>query len=372
MCVRRAFALLLCVLVFPHAASAQAPESDTTAPPVEFSGFGTLDVSMFAGFTPEHRVAPRGAFDVTATADLGRLVRWPGASLTLQYYAFGGRNGSRILGDYGGFSAIDADPFAHVGEFSLDVSWFSERLRARAGRLDANSDFALPKSTALFQHSSAGLSGAIFPMPTYPNPEPGVVAEFEVRHGLTFTGGMYTGPEMHDLPDIIKSHGSLWMGQVVLGHTAERGRLVTGTWHHTGRFATASGGEAPSAGWFVIGERVAGHLLARRELVASAQVSMSTTGVAPVQKHVAFGLRLRKLTHRRLKDSMGIRLSLAELAGAEQQSGVPDERVVELFHRFALNNWLALQPDLQIIRLPDGAPNRSRVAFTMRTIVFYE
>lgn len=372
MCCCRRLAALVLVLSLPLAASAQTPDTETPPAPVAFTVFGTFDVTTFAAFTPEHRVAPRGVLDVTATVDLERVMRWPGASVVAQYYAFRGRNGSRILGDYQGFSAIDADPFAHLGEFSLDVAWLSDRVRTRVGRLDANSDFALPKSTALFQHSSAGLSGAIFPMPTYPNPEPGVVVEYEAARAVSLTGGMYAGPEGDDLPEILTAPGRLWMGQVTVGHAAEQGRFVAGAFRHTGRFTTVNGGESASAGWFLIGERVAGRIADRRELVASVQASVSTTRVAPVQKHLAFGLRLRKATQRRFRDAMGIRVSLAELAGPEQQAGLPDERVVELFHRFALNNWLALQPDLQIIRLPDGAVNRNRVAFTLRTIVFHE
>lgn len=374
MCLRRRLAALAVCLGMPLVASAQDTGIDAETPPgpVEFTLFGTFDLTTFAAFEPEHRVAPRGFLDLTATVDLERVVHWPGASLVAQYYAFGGRNGSRILGDYEGFSAIDADPFAHLGELSLDTSWLSDRVRTRVGRLDANSDFALPKSTALFQHSSAGLSGAIFPMPTYPNPEPGAVVEVQVTRAVSLTGGAYAGPDMNDLPDTLLSDGRLWMAQITAGHAAEQGRLVAGAFRHTGRFATVRGGESASAGWFVVGERVAGRITGGRELVASVQASVSTTYVAPVQKHVAVGLRLRKATQRRFKDAMGIRVSLAELAGAEQQAGVPDERVVELFHRFALTKWLALQPDLQLIRLPDGAASRNRIAFTLRSIVFYE
>ncbi len=366
MSATRRFAAFIVLLLPSVALSAQDLTTQAETPPVQVSIAGTVDVTTFAAFQPEHRIAPRGVLDLTATADLARLVHWPGATLVAQYYAFGGRNGSRIMGDYEGFSAIDADPFARVGELSLDVQWLSERVRTRIGRLDANSDFALPMSTELFQHSSAGFSGAIFPMPTYPNPELGAIAEFQVGHGITATGGMYAGPEPADVPDLMVGPGRMWIGQVAAGRDAEAGRIVAGAWRHTGRFLTDDGTESASAGWFMLGERVAGRVATGREVVASVQLSVSATEVAPVRQHVAFGVRLRRLTHRRERDAMGIRVSFAELSGGVRQEHAPDERVLEVFHRFSLNDWLALQPDLQVIRLPAGAVNRDRIAFTLR------
>ena len=76
---------------------------------------------------------------------------------------------------------------------------------------------------------------------------------------------------MNDLPDTLLSDGRLWMAQITAGHAAEQGRLVAGAFRHTGRFATVRGGESASAGWFVVGERVAGRITGGRELVASVQ-----------------------------------------------------------------------------------------------------
>lgn len=366
----RARLILVLSLVLCSSAPLLAQSDDETPPPlVDVAWSGTFDATAFAGFTPAHRVAPRGVLDLTATVDLDRLFHWRGASLVGQYYAFGGRNGSRILGDYEGFSGIDADPFAHAGEVSLDVEWIADRLRSRIGRLDANSDFALPVSTELFQHSSAGLSGAIFPMPTYPNPEPGIVAEYHISGALSVTAGAFAGPEPADVGEPMLSPGRMWLVQAAAGSDSEDSRVVVGAYRHTGRFARDGFDATYSGGWFVLAEQVAGRVASGRELVASMQASFSQTLVAPVSQHVAIGLRLRRMTHRRERDAMGIRLSLAELTGPSRQAGAPDEQVLELFHRFALTDWLALQPDLQLIRVPAGDGHRTRTAATLRAVV---
>lgn len=360
--------LVLSLVLYSSAPLLAQSDDDPQPPAVDLAWCGTFDATAFTGFQPTHRVAPRGVLDLTATVDLDRLFHWRGTSLVAQYYAFGGRNGSRILGDYEGFSGIDADPFAHAGEVSLDVEWIAGRLRSRIGRLDANSDFALPVSTELFQHSSAGLSGAIFPMPTYPNPEPGIVGEYHINGALSVTAGVFAGPEPADVGEPMLAPGRMWLVQAAAGSDSEDSRIVVGAYRHTGRFARETE-TTYSGGWFVLAEHVAGRVPSGRELVASMQASFSQTRVAPVSQHVAVGLRLRRMTLRRERDAMGIRLSLAELTGASRQAGAPDEQVLELFHRFALTNWLALQPDLQIIRLPAGDGRRTRTAFTMRMVV---
>ena len=364
MAALRRVALVLCMVGLAAPVCAQDPDAPTPSP-VELHVSGIVDLSAFAGFATEQHVAPRGVFDLNARVSLARI-RLPRASIFGQYYAFRGRNGSTILGDYEGFSSIDADPFAHAGELSLDVDWLPGRLRTRMGRLDANSDFALPISTELFQHSSAGFSGAIYPMPTYPNPEPGVVTELHVVGTVSLTAGWYEGPEPADAGGRMVSPGAMWLLQTSTGDDPEVGRVVFGAWRHTGGFLNDREWLRDSRGWFLLGERVAGHVSKGRSVVASAQASFSIDGVAPVRRHVALGLRLDRATQRRARDSMGMRLSFGELTATETLSSDATEMGIELFHRFTLNTWLSMQPDIQWLRLPVGTPDRDRFAMTIR------
>lgn len=366
----RLFATVVVLLCLSAAVSAQpAPAADPEpAKAFDVHVDAHIDVTTFAGFVPERRVLPRGWLSATARADLARWVPWRGASLFAQYYAFEGTNGSQILGDYQGFSNLDADAFAHIGELSVDWQ-VTSGLRTRVGRLDANSDFALPMSTELFHHPSAGLSGAIFPMPTYPNPELGTLVAWQLPgslHALSATGGVYFGPEPADLPDRMLAPGRMWVGQVAAGGEGTPGRAAAGVWRHTGRFIADHGSSAPSDGWFARGEHVVGHFAGTHEFVVSLQFSQSTTHVAPVRHHTAAGLRLQRATRHRQRDAMGLRLSFAELTGDCRAADAPDEIGLELFHYFWLNGWLAVQPDLQFIRLPATSSDRDRLAFTLR------
>lgn len=367
MAVFSRLAVVVCVIGLAEPAFGQTADAPA-APPLEVHGSAIVDLSTFAGFEAHEHLAPRGVIDLNARYSLERL-HWGRASLFGQYYAFRGRNGSTILGDYEGFSSIDADPFAHAGELSLDVDWLPGRLRTRMGRLDANSDFALPISTELFQHSSAGLSGAIYPMPTYPNPELGVVSELHVVGTVSLTAGWYNGPEPEDAGGRMVSPGAMWLLQTSTGDDPEIGRVVFGAWRHTGGFYNDRSWLRDSRGWFLLGERVAGHVSKGRSVVASAQASFSIDGVAPVRRHVALGMRLDRATQRRSRDSMGVRLSFGELTATDTLSSDATEIGLEAFHRFALNAWLSMQPDIQWLRLPAGTPDRDRFAMTIRLTV---
>ena len=270
------------------------PPEVTSAPVFDVHLDGHLDLTAFAGFQPERRLLPRGWLSVTARSQLAPL-HWRGASFFAQYYAFEGENGSQVLRDYEGFSNLDADPFAHFGEVSLDWQ-IVDHLRTRIGRLDANSDFALPLSTELFHHPSAGLSGAFYPLPTYPNPELGALAAWQAPgplKRLTMTGAVFFGPEPADLPDRLLTPGRMWIGQVAAGNDETPGRLFVGAWRHTGRFVlneaaiaadvpAAAADLAASAGWFMRGEHIVGHFKADREFVVSLQFSRAANDVTQI------------------------------------------------------------------------------------------
>jgi len=61
-----------------------------------------------------------------------------------------------------------------VGEFWFEQAWRDGKLRIKAGKIDANTEFALVENGADFLNSSMGYSPTILVMPTYPN----------ARHGL--------------------------------------------------------------------------------------------------------------------------------------------------------------------------------------------
>ena len=72
-----------------------------------------------------------------------------------------------------GFSNIDAPSRTTLYEAWMEQRLFSDRLRVKAGKIDANSEFAAVPTAGDFLNSSMGFSPTIVGFPSYPLPKAG-------------------------------------------------------------------------------------------------------------------------------------------------------------------------------------------------------
>jgi hypothetical protein len=72
------------------------------------------------------------------------------------------------------YSNIDANSRTTLYEIWLQKKFFSEHLRMKVGKIDANTEFATVSTAADFLNSSMGFSPTILVFPTYPEPKFGI------------------------------------------------------------------------------------------------------------------------------------------------------------------------------------------------------
>lgn len=72
------------------------------------------------------------------------------------------------------YSNIDASSRTTLYEAWFQKSFFSERIRLKAGKMDANTEFAAGSTAADFLNSSMGFSPTILSFPSYPEPKAGL------------------------------------------------------------------------------------------------------------------------------------------------------------------------------------------------------
>ncbi|GIW80911.1 MAG: hypothetical protein KatS3mg105_2718 [Gemmatales bacterium] len=138
---------------------------------VVFDASLTYEMSRsLQGGTQTQRGIARHLFDLNLTLDAERLVGWNGATFFADFQTFGGPNDIVIVEDFQGFSNIAA-----VGRTQLSQLWYEQRfwsdsVRLKLGKIDANSEFAFVDYASEFLNSSMGFSPTIFVMPSYPNP----------------------------------------------------------------------------------------------------------------------------------------------------------------------------------------------------------
>jgi carbohydrate-selective porin OprB len=102
------------------------------------------------------------------------------------------------------------------------------------------------------------------------------------------------------------------------------------------------------------------------------QAGLADPRLSPMSSHIGGGFTARGLIGRRPNDSIGIGVTAVRVAPARPDDPVGREFVIEMFHRFAMTQWMALKPDMQFIRPSGGIPgSRTIVAGTIRVEVVF-
>jgi carbohydrate-selective porin OprB len=334
---------------------------------------GTSDLSAIAaGVSGRHEVG-RMLADAHADIDLAKLLRVPGGSAFVQYYSMMGRAGSEWAGDIQGFSNIDASSFAHFGEVWYQQAIIPDRLRVKAGRMDANGEFAQVEAAGDFLNASMGYSPAILVFPTYPDPRLGLVVAADPASHFGFSVGTFD--ISHTCEDVAPTSRHAF----VIAEARARwtvggldGRIGAGVWRHTGHVLES--GEYPAAvahSPFFTAEqtlwRAADDGDSPRSVSVFAQFATVDENVG-IDRHASAGLVWNGPSRRLADDAVGAAVTSVRVASLE--SGAVQrhsETSVSVFFKHQLTPVLAVQPDVQYIVHPAGiVDNRRTLALTCR------
>jgi carbohydrate-selective porin OprB len=312
----------------------------------------TADASTFTTTAGGRHLKLRGLLDGALTAD-ARALHVPGATALLQLQWLPGQNATATLGDVQGFSNIDADDVPLVGELWYQQE-FGKRVRIKAGRVDANSDFAYLNANSDFLSASMGFSPSIVAFPSYPTPSSSIGLFVMPASHLELGGGLFNGT-----PEDGRWVG--WQSRFAIAQartewTSLGGAATIGWWRHDQRDAPATSGA------YLATEQV---LWTDGERNAAAFVQIGTSNRASdVRRHIGGGVATRGVFARRRMDVTGVGATWVQLAPADRDA--PNELALEWFHRIVVTPSISVIPDVQIIRRPGGYDTGRVVAFTCR------
>ncbi|MBK7405976.1 MAG: carbohydrate porin [Phycisphaerales bacterium] len=320
-----------------------------------------------------NRASTRSILDANLTADLETLFGLAGGSVFVDFYSTDGRGGSADAGDFQGFSNIETgDNIDQIAEVWYEQRLFDDRLRIKAGKIEANSEFAFVDAAGEFINSSAGFSPTIFPMPTYPDPACGLTLFVYPTEQLYLGAGVFDGSATVDgvhtggrgpkdfFSDdhsddyvFLAEAGLTWNQAGALG----AGRFALGAWHHTGDFTTFAGDpDSGSEGFYALVEQqLVAHEDGLRDLTAFAQYGWADPDVSEANHHIAAGLTCSGICAARPDDAAGLYCSHVDFSG---QAGFAEsgETALELYYLIALTPWASIKPDIQYILDPSGDP----------------
>lgn len=311
------------------------------------------------------RRTDRALVDVALEVDLERAWGVRDTTVFAELYAFLGRDGSRDVGDVQAFSNIDGQEVEQLSELWIERIFDEGAGRLKAGKVDANSEFAYANAGVQFLHSSAGFSPTILALPTYPDPAVGLnlfaYPDEEWRVGLGVynarDGGVVSGRRgltaEFDAAFLIGEVGRTWNDR--------DGRLVLGMWRHTGELDRFAGGaESSATGTYAILEQRLtredrSNPKDRQGLTLFLQWGGADEDVSAVEQHVGAGLVYTGLVPHRDSWQTGLYVSRADLSDDPAAGLGGRELAVELFQEIRLTPGVTLKPDLQYIANPSGS-----------------
>jgi porin len=309
-----------------------------------------------------------------ATFDLEKIAGLTGSRALVQYQILSGNTAAVAADVAQPFSNIDAPAFRRFAEVWIEQQ-IGAHARVKTGLIDANTEFAFAEHTGDFINASMGFSPTVFPLPTYPDPHLGVTVHVEPSGRIYGSVGLFNGGPAMGVRDfravfLVGEGGMRWTSR-------GGGRVSAGYWRIDGRRADADGAmdQIGTGGhYFVLDQTLWAdeqHGVSR-VVGASIQAGRADPRLSPFASHVGGGLTARGLIRQRPNDSVGIGLTLVDLAADTREDPAGREVVLEAFHRFVMTQWMALKPDMQIIRHSVGMPGRRTiVAGTVRIEVVF-
>jgi len=340
-----------------------------------FEGVLLLDHSTNLNGGLRRGSAFRYPLGLSIDVDTARLVGWSGGRLHLAAYAHHGASGARLVGDAQGFDNLDAAPFRGLFEAWCEQRLARGRVRVKAGRVDANTEFAAVESAAPFLHSSAGFSPTIVGFPSFPGPAPSVnvIADVAWLHlGL----GAY---RVNGFP--ASGNGSAPSASFVVAEAGARwrvaqraGRLSIGRWRHGVTFERSSAGPARGTdGSYAVLEQDVRPRAFTDEPAIAVFVQAGQAGrdeVSDVDQHLGGGLVWPGVLPLRRADALGVLVSTVRFVeGGPSALRAGRETALELVYDARLGARLGLKADLQRISNPGGQGRRPALVGSLRAEV---
>jgi porin len=342
----------------------------------------------FTGGIQSNRPVGATTFDFNLTFDLQKLLHINEAQLyfDLEDHAF--RNPTTALtGDLQVFDNLNSSPYLQVFALWYQQNFFTDKLRIKIGKVDANTEFCVIDNGAPFIHSSAQDSPTIFPMPTTPDPAPSVNLFFTPTPWYFASVGAYYANQSSRFGYLVDDPSTAQRtlnGAFLIGETGFRwnsdplfklpGNLKLGAWGDTGTFTTFQGSQQQGTeGAYAVfnqtlyqptGEPTTGRGLRMFLIYGDTQPDLS-----PITQQFGAGFSYTGLIQSRPQDILGFTAQYAQLSSGANLP-YPYELALETLYQIQLTPAMQLQPDLQYIIHPGGLYHDALVATLRWTIQF--
>ena len=349
--------------------------------PREFGGIsgeyiytGEVFLNARGGIATADSTRYRGNLDVVVQVDTQKQQLWDGGRFFLYGQSTHGRSISEnYVGDYQLISNLDPAPKVEIAQIS--EYWYRQDLADgdvgfKAGKQDANADFAFADLGGDFINSSFGLVPTV-PLATFPNPGLGLACFCRLHDHALLSGGVYDG-----LPDggqwgfsDLGRYGCMSLAQLQFHQPEDWGNGLPGTlriggWYHSGNPEEVVADPHPR----LLGHNYGVWATADKMLINETGADGDEQGLgvfgqcgwAPddrnlVDQTYGGGVLYRGPIDGRDLDVVGLGVTSVLFGSpARQHFGLTYETVTEIFYKAYVTDFVVLQFDLQYVTNPGG------------------
>ena len=328
-------------------------------------------------------------FNLSLTIDTEKAHMWKGGTFYGLYqskmgYGLSGPNGGDgAMGDWMGLDGWDWREMNQISEYWYQQTLFDEKVRLKLGKQDANTDFGFLNSGWDFMNTAFSVNPTV-PMPTYPDPAFGFMAEISPKEWLSIRNGTYSKfsvpfniTEIEFKPTIKKLPGRYMLGAWEMsdsnGMSVSDGLNDDGSTYYNNfnrNFGAYFGFEQ------MVYKENKDDENDMQGLTVFGQAGISPSNKNDMCQYMAGGLHYIGPIPKRDNDRAGIAVASGRFAsrlnyvGYDDTNRIGSETVLEAFYRIQINPWFYLQPDVQFIMNPGGVYDNS-VAIGLRSVVTF-
>ena len=330
----------------------------------------------------------RRLLDATITLDTQPLLGLAGGTVLIDFQHAEGPNPSdELIGDLQGIDGLGGPPgSAHQNRTQLSQLWyqqtgFDDALRAKVGKIDANTDFDNSPTAQLFLNQSTGSSATLFTMPTYPDPSLGAELFLKLHEDLqlgigVFDGSLGSGVRTGNLglQPLEDGNGVFLIAEIdktwQLGPQELQGRAGVGGWYSSNQFSTFSGGKVSGTGGpYALAEqtiwRASRDPADPRAVNVFVMYGYADPTILPYDHNIGGGLTWAAPLPGRPGDILGIGAQAVHFGSAYHPTA-DFEVSYEAFYQLQVTPWFDIKPDIQYIANPSGNGTPDALAVTVR------
>jgi len=364
-----------------------ASAAEDSAAPYNLTAQYRLDFLTGLSGPMQGRVGHAGNLDVRLEVDGAKAWGWGGTRFLLHAIASHGNHPNDVQRTVQGIDNIEvAVNSARLFQAWGEKTFFDERLAVLFGLLDLNAEFQVTESSLTLIHPAFG-TGAELAQTGLAGPSVFPLSSLAVRGALNFSEQITLRTALFDgVPgDPAHPHGThirlgggdgtLWISELSYSHKASEhdlNKLAIGAWRYSSRFDdhldTDDAGDPlqrKNRGIYVMGERTLWQANedGSRGIDAFLRLGWASSAVNQIDKALGAGLLWRGPLESRPKDQLSFGIAAEHNShkwrAAMRAAGEADpaaEVSYELTYRAVVNDWFALQPDVQWLLNHGTAP----------------